>query len=233
MIKETITVDGINIIVCKKKIKNMYLRVGVNGVVQISAPLSMPKKNIIDFAEKKKDWIIKKRENALKNPPEPLLRYISGETHYLWGEKYTLKLISKDVSKSVICDNDEKIIYLPVNLTSTIKDREKDLNEFYRAQIKGVIPNLLDKCVEIVGREPKEWRVKNMKTRWGTCNVNQKRIWLNLQLAKKDLICLEYVIIHELTHLYEANHGPRFKNYMDNFCPNWREIKDLLNRYNY
>lgn len=190
----------------------------------------MPQKNIIDFAKNRMDWIIKKRENIIKNPPEPYLRYVSGEIHHLWGKEYTLKLYSKDLINDVIVDDEKDVIYLPVKTRTTRDEREKVFIEFYRKEIKKAIPSLLEKCVDIVGRAPSEWRVKNMKTRWGSCNVYDKRIWLNLQLAKKDPICLEYVIIHELTHLYEANHGPRFKNYMDNFCPNWREIKKLVNK---
>ncbi len=231
MIKETIEIDGIKIYIEKKKIKNMYLRILPKGIVKVSAPISIPQKNIINFVNSKIEWIIKKREDMIKNPPEPYLRYISGETHYLWGNKYTLKLYSRDVSKEVIIDDDKHLIYLPVERRSTIEERKKILIEFYRDEIKKAIPLILDNCISIVGRAPSEWRVKNMKTRWGSCNVNKKRIWLNLQLAKKPQICLEYVIIHELTHLYEANHGTRFKNCMDNFCPNWREIKKLLNKY--
>ncbi|MDO5850525.1 MAG: SprT family zinc-dependent metalloprotease [Methanobacteriaceae archaeon] len=236
MIRETIEINGITIYIEKKKIKNMYIRVLPNGFVKISAPLSLPQKNIIDFANSKMDWIIEKRENAIKNPPEYYLRYVTGETHYIWGKGYTLQLCTKEFSKKVYIDYEENIIYLPVegvaieNSLEGIEAREKTLIEFYRKEIKKAIPPVLDKCIAIVGRSPNEWRVKNMKTRWGSCNVYQKRIWLNLQLAKKDPICLEYVIIHELTHLYEANHGVRFKNYMDNFCPNWREIKKLLNK---
>lgn len=234
MIEETIEIEGIPIIIERKKIKNMYLRVFYpNGITKISAPVHLPKENIINFAEKKISWVIRKREEMLKNPPEPLLRYVSGEIHYLWGKKYTLQWCSEDFSKNVTIDNKNNIIFLPIKTQNTLEKREKTLIEFYRAEIKKVIPELLEECVDIVGREPNEWRVKNMKTRWGTCNVNKKRIWLNLQLAKKPPICLKYVLIHELTHLYEANHGPRFKNYMDNFCPKWREIKKLLNQTNY
>ncbi len=235
MIRETIELNGITIYIEKKKMKNMYIRVLPNGLVKISAPLSIPQKNIIDFANSKMDWIIKKREKAIKNPPEYYLRYVNGEIHHLWGKEYTLQLCAKEFSKEVYVDYEENIIYLPVEGVAVMNSiegreaREKTLIEFYRKEIKKAIPPVLEKCIAIVGRSPKEWRVKNMKTRWGSCNILDKRIWLNLQLAKKPPICLEHVIIHELTHLYEANHGPRFKNYMDNFEPNWREVEKILN----
>ena len=68
-----------------------------------------------------------------------------------------------------------------------------------------------------------------MKTRWGTCNVKEGRIWLNLQLAKKPPECLEYVIIHELTHLLEPGHNQRFYQLMDRFLPDWRRVHQELN----
>ena len=127
----------------------------------------------------------------------------------------------------------KKTIYLPVDKDSKIKKREKLILEFYRKEIKNEIEILLDECVKTVGKKPDEWRVKNMKTRWGTCNVKDKRIWLNLQLAKTPKECLRYVIIHELTHLYIANHGKEFQNLMDKFYPNWKEIKEILKNNKY
>lgn len=108
--------------------------------------------------------------------------------------------------------------------------RENVLNEWYREQMKQAVPNVLQKCENITGVQAKEWYVKNMRTKWGTCNIEKKRIWLNLQLVKKTPECLEYVIIHELVHLLERNHNERFCDYMDRFCPNWRIIKENLNQ---
>ena len=90
--------------------------------------------------------------------------------------------------------------------------------------MKKAIPEVLDKCTRIVGRKPTDVTVRKMKN-WGNCRYQDKRITLNLKLAMKDKICLEYVLIHELTHLIEFNHGKNFKKLMDKFCPNWRKIK--------
>lgn len=69
-----------------------------------------------------------------------------------------------------------------------------------------------------------------MKTRWGSCNTQAKRIWLSVELAKKSPKCLEYVLVHELVHLFERNHNARFKAYMDAFLPDWRDRRALLNQ---
>ena len=231
----TIKIEDIEILVEKKKIKHMYLKVDKNGKVKISAPHSIRKEEIIYFCESKLDWIKLKQIEILKNNHSrkiKKLKYINGETLYLWGKQYTLQLIEKNKNyKKAFAD--KKTIYLPVDTDSKIKKREKLILEFYRKEIKNEIEILLDECVKTVGKKPEEWRVKNMKTRWGTCNVKDKRIWLNLQLAKTPKECLRYVIIHELTHLYIANHGKEFQNLMDKFYPNWKEIKEILKNNKY
>lgn len=118
-------------------------------------------------------------------------------------------------------------MYAPQNSTS--EQRKHLLDEFYRSCLKTAISPLMEQYVRIVGKAPVEWRIRNMKTRWGTCNVRDKRIWLSLNLAKKEPRCLEYVIAHELTHLHEPNHSKAFWARMDRYYPAWREIRKLLN----
>ena len=120
-------------------------------------------------------------------------------------------------------------ILLRVPKNSTTEERWKLLEEFYRTQLKAAIPSIMEKYSAIVGKVPAEWRIRNMKTKWGTCNVVDKRIWLALNLAKKDPQCLEYVIAHELTHLHEPNHGKAFWARMDLYFPEWREVRKRLN----
>ena len=228
MTKETITIEGISIILYRKNIKNMYLRVlPPNGEVKVSAPLFISDNDIANFIKSKKEWILKKQKQILENDIKLPLKYNNGETHYVWGKEYTLQLISNETIKQVIVDENKHIIYLPIPKRSTIEKRKKILDEYYRLQMKIAIPPVLDKCTKIVGKTPKEVKIRKMKN-WGNCNQN-KRITLNLNLAKKDPICLEYVMIHELCHLIEFNHGKNFKKLMDRFCPNWKEIKKILN----
>lgn len=144
--------------------------------------------------------------------------------HLLWGNEYTLQLVSKNDLKKSVVDYDNSIIYLPVPARSKKETRQKLLNELYREELKKAIPPVLDKCSAIVGKRPSEVKIRNMKN-WGNCRWQDKRITLNLNLAKKDPICLEYVMIHELCHLIEFNHSKKFKKLMDIYCPNWKEIK--------
>lgn len=229
MTKEILTVENLTITLERKNIKNMYLRVlPPNGDVRVSAPLFVSDENIVNFIKSKKDWILKKQKYILKNGIKTPLKYISGEKHYLWGEEYTLQLIKNDSAKDVLIDKDKSILYLPVPKRSTVAKRMKILDEFYRNQMKMAIPPILDRCTEIVGKSPSEVKIRKMKN-WGNCRYRDKRITLNLNLAKKDPICLEYVMIHELCHLIEFNHGKKFKKLMDKYCPEWKKIKKILN----
>ena len=223
MSKKEVIIDGILIFLERKNIKHMYLKIKPpKGDVHISAPIHMSDKNIIDFVKSKREWIISKQNYINDNNIKAPLNYIDGEEHPLWGEKYKLKLTS---ANKILIDKKQPVIYLPHK--NTIDKRKKLLDELYRSELKKALPKTLDKCTKIVGRKPADITVRKMKN-WGNCK-RDGRITLNLNLAKKPRICLEYVLIHELCHLIEFNHSKNFKMLMDKFCPNWREIKKILN----
>ena len=218
-------VNGIEINVTRKNIKNMYLRVKApNGSVNVSAPKFVSDDEIYNFVASKMDWILKKREEIANTDYIPKLKYVNGEKHFLWGEEYTLQLIENNVKHAFVKDN---TIYLPVSKRSKIQIRQKSMEDFYRMELNKEIPEIYDKCVNKVGKEPTEVKIRKMKN-WGNCRKNGV-ITLNLNLAKKPKICLKYVFIHELCHLIEFNHSKKFKKLMDNNCPNWAEIKKILN----
>ncbi len=218
-------INGINVIVQRKNIKNMYLRViPPEGNVKISAPYFVSDDEIIEFVNSKMDWIMDKRLKIENNEYIPDLKYVNGEKHLLWGEDYTLQLIANNIKTAFVNEN---TLYLPVSKRSKIKNRQKTLEDFYRAELKKELDNIYDKCTSVVGRKPEDIKIRKMKN-WGNCKKN-KVITLNLNLARKPKICLEYVLIHELCHLIEFNHSKNFKMLMDKNCPNWREIKKILN----
>ena len=229
MARETLTIENITFTLERKNIKNMYLRIlPPDGEVRVSAPEFLSDDEIFGFVKSRKDWILKKQNYIEENNIKAPLKYDNGEKHYLWGGQYTLQLIKNDTVKHVLIDETKSVLYLPVPKRSTIEKRKKILDEFYRSQMQMAIPSVLDKCTKIVGKKPSEMKIRNMKN-WGNCRYQDKRITLNLNLAKKDPECLEYVMIHELCHLIEFNHGKEFKKLMDEFCPNWKEIKKRLN----
>ena len=228
MTKEQMKIEDITIILERKNIKNMYLRVlPPNGEVKVSAPLFISDNDIIDFIKSRREWILKKQQLILDKNIKAPDKYQNGETHYLWGKPYTLQLMKNTSVKQVLIDDAKSTMYLPVPPRSTIKKREKILMDFYRNELKKEIPLVLDKCTKIVGKRPAEVSVRKMKN-WGNCKKDG-RITLNLKRATKDPLCLKYVMIHELCHLIEFNHGKKFKKLMDEFCPDWKEIKKRLN----
>ena len=219
-------IENITVTVEKKNIKHMYMRIlPPNGDVKISAPSHISDREIIDFVKSKKDWILKKQKYIIENDIAAPYKYKKKKKHPLWGKEYELHLISNVNVKNAFVMDDK--IYLPIPKRSTIEKRKNILDELYRAELKKAIPGVLDKCSKIVGRTPTDITVRKMKN-WGNCKQNGK-ITLNLNLAKKDMECLEYVMIHELCHLIEFNHGKEFKRLMDKFCPNWKKIKKRLN----
>jgi predicted metal-dependent hydrolase len=219
---------GIPLTIEKKKIKNIYLKVlPPNGKVVVSAPKRLSQRAIEEFVITKRDWIREKRKKYENSPMQEELQYKTGEQISFLGKKYYLEVMERSGSKKIVLTEDKIQMYIKEGCTK--EQREQCLNEWYRKQLKLRIPELIEKWEPVMKVQVKEWNVKNMKTRWGTCNIAAQRIWLNLQLAKSKPECLEYVVVHEMAHLLERNHNERFYGYMDLFLPEWRKIRKELN----
>lgn len=220
-------VSGYKVHIKKKKIKNMYLRVlPPDGQIHISAPLKMSDSYIENFIMQKNTWLVE-MQNQFKNKPIYMKnKYIDGEEILLWGKKYILQ-ISFDSKNNVIINNDKVILSIKENSSS--EKKEAIVNKWYRDILKKAIPKILEKCQNTCGVKCYEWRIKDMKTKWGTCNIPKRRIWINLQLAKYPPECLEYIITHELVHFYVRKHDSSFKKLMDTYCPDWRIRDKVLN----
>jgi predicted metal-dependent hydrolase len=153
---------------------------------------------------------------------------VTGESHYLWGHRYRLEVIERHGKHDITIKNNQKLL-LTVSPDTTRTNRELVLNEYYRTALKQRIPGLIAKWEPIIGREVAEWGIKKMKTKWGSCTISQRRIWLNLELAKKPPECLEYILVHEMVHLLERHHNDNFRAHMDTFMPQWHFHRDVLN----
>ena len=219
---------GIPVEIEKKKMKNMYIRVdSKTAVVKVSIPNSVSYAQAEEFVERNIEWVTKTRAEAIKNACFEPTEYNSGECILLWGKKYKIDYIPSYCDKGIYTRDDRLIIYAPRNYTAT--DRKKMVEKWLRNELINAIDRMKKECCEIARTEPEEWHIRDMRTKWGTCNYVDRRIWISLALVHKDIECLKYVMLHELTHLYVPNHGPEFKAYMDDFCPNWRIIKKKLN----
>jgi len=225
-----INVNNIVIYVVRKDIKNLHLSVyPPSGRVRIAAPTKVDDEAVRLFAISKMSWIKKNQAKYINQQRQPERKYVSGESHYFRGQRYLLNIINHTGYPRIAIRN-KKFIDLYVKADYTQEQRENVMTNWYRKNLKEQTPALIEKWQKIVGVEVVQWEVKKMKTKWGTCNREAKRIWLNLELAKKPEHCLEYIIVHEMVHFLERNHTERFVGYMDKFLPNWRSLKDELNR---
>lgn len=230
---KNILINDIEIEVTKKKIKNVHLSVHPPaGRVRLSAPEHMDEEAIRLFVISKLSWIKKHQKRFLTQERQPIREFLSGESHYFMGTRYLLNVIESSEEQRVELRN-KKYMDLYVKPGHTMQKRESIVREWYRGELRKLIPDYVRKWESIMDVSVNEWRIKLMKTRWGTCNIQAKRIWLNLELAKKNPRCLEYVVVHEMVHLFERRHNDRFKAYMNKFMPNWRSLRDELNEMSY
>lgn len=224
-----INVGNLEIEVTQKNINNLRLSVSApNGRIRVSLPLRMTDDAVRRFVLSKLAWIHKQQLKFQVREPQLLKSYFSGEVHFLNGKPYSLNvIIIKGTPKVEIRNSTD--IDLFVREGSTMDQREKVMKEWYRTRLKEQIPPLIEHWQPVIGVKVDDWGVKLMKTRWGTCNISKKRIWLNLELAKKTNECVEYIVVHEMVHLLEQYHNHHFKGLMDKFLPKWRDYKAELN----
>ncbi len=227
--QNNIQVCNLNVETIKKDIKNIHLGVyPPNGRVSVAAPLNTTDESIRLLIISKIHWIRKQQLKFNKQVRQTKREYVSGESHYLFGKRYLLNVHSIE-NKPRIEIKRNKVIDLYVNYNADSEQKEKLVERFYRTEIKKQIPELVEKWQNIIGVNINEIKIKKMKTKWGTCNAKDKRIWLNLELAKKPLHCMEYVLAHEMTHFLEKNHNNQFKSLINSYFPQWEQYKNELN----
>ncbi len=219
-------ISGFQIEINRKKIKNLYLSVLKDGKIRLSVPNRVPDSVIEQFVISKSEWIVEKQKQISERIDKPVHKFADGENLFVFGEEHRL-CVKGGSRDGVICENGKIILTLKNN--ADLKKREEIINKYYREILKIKIDEYLPKWEEITQLYSDSWQIKNMKTRWGTCNISTKKIWLNLQLAKFPIECLEYVILHELAHLAVSNHGPEFCTILDKFMPDWRGVRKRLN----
>ncbi|GGI77978.1 M48 family metallopeptidase [Legionella impletisoli] len=218
--------NDISVEIIRKPIKHIYIRIDSNGFVKLSAPIGCTEHYIKRFVSSRQDWI-RKHTRALKSRSEaPSFMYVSGEHHLYLGNSYPISIQSAMGKNKIILS--PPLLHFFVKENTTKATMEKMINAWYRSELKKILPTLIAKWEPILGVKVKEWGIKRMKTRWGTCNPHAERIWLNLSLIKKPIRCLEYVVVHEMVHLLEASHNKRFYALMDQFLPEWQSIRREL-----
>ena len=226
----TIEVSGIQVEVIRKPIKNLHLSVHPpEGRVRVSAPTRTDDEAVRLAVVSKLRWIHRHQQAFADQPRQSPRELVGGESHYFLGRRYRLRVQENNGPNTITLKGNTEMI-LHVRPGTDREKRRQILNDWYRGYMKSTIPGLIEKWQPVIDVQVDDWGVKKMKTRWGSCNIRDRRVWLNLELAKKPPHCLEYVLVHEMVHLLERHHNERFKAFMDQFMPQWRMYQDELNQ---
>lgn len=226
---EDIFIGGIEVQVNRKAIKNLHLSVlPPHGRVRLSVPHGTSEQAIRLAIINKLVWIKQQQTDFAAQPRQSSREMVSGESHYLWGKRYRLSIVDT-TGKHAVTEKGVTKLELAVTKNTSVDNRLKLLNGFYRMRMQESIAKLLPHWQIKLGVESNDIGIKKMKTKWGSCNIQAKRLWLNLELAKKPAECMEYILVHELVHLIERHHNDRFRTIMDKNMSDWRERRNLLN----
>lgn len=224
-----IDVSGIAVEIRRKAIKNLH--VGVyppDGKVRVAVPQHLDDEAVRLAIVSRLSWIRRQRQGFARQARQSAREMITGESHYFWGRRYRLNVVERP-GKSHVRVVNNSALELQVRPDTERAMLQQALDGWYRHQIKARIPELLAVWEPVLGVDVADCRIRRMKTRWGSCNIEARRIWLNLELAKKSPRCLEYIVVHEMVHLLERQHTDRFRTLMDQCMPDWRLRKDELN----
>lgn len=219
----------ISVEVARKEIKNVHLSVyPPEGRVRIAAPRLMKLNTIRVFAIAKLDWIRKQQRKLRAQARETPRDFVDRESHYVWGRRCLLRIEEASGPARMRLRGNRIVLSAP--LGTTAEQRAKLIDSWYRRELRATAAPMIATWEKRLNVSVDRFFVQRMKTRWGSCNAEAKNIRLNLELVKKPAQCLEYVIIHEMIHFKVRHHNARFIRLLDEHLPQWREIRDELNR---
>ncbi|TQF73346.1 M48 family metallopeptidase [Rhodococcus spelaei] len=224
-----LTIRGIDIDVIYKDIKNLHIGVYPPlGRVRVAAPQRLDDDQVRLAVIQRLSWIKRQRDKLRSVERQSKREMVTGESHYVWGVRRRLKVVERPGRAHFEIDGERLVLYVPAD-TSAEKRRDY-LDKWYRDQLRRAIPELITRWERALNTTVPKWTIRRMKTKWGSCNRESRHIWFNAELAKKHPDCLEYIVVHEMTHYFERNHGERFTSLMDKYLPDWRSRRDQLNR---
>lgn len=222
-----INISDIEIDVVKKDIKNIHIGVyPPYGRVRVASPLNTKDENIRLAVISRLSWIKKQKENFENQPRQSVREMVNAESHYFFGHRYLLEVIYRNGKHEIIKQHSKLELYVRKNTTH--ENKLLVLNEWYRSELKKELEKLVAKWEKKIGVKLNRWEVKKMKTKWGSCNIESKNIWFNLELAKVPVECIEYIVLHEMVHLLERHHNERFKELLGSYLSDWESRKKLL-----
>jgi predicted metal-dependent hydrolase len=227
--QSVLTIRGLKVDVARKDIKNLHLGVyPPNGRVRVAAPLNVSDDAVRLAVIGKLAWIRRQRQKFIEQHRQTEREAVTGESHYVFGRRYRLNVVDTEGRQQVVLRTKTRK-ELHVRAGATADQRLAVLERWYRRQLRETLEPILTEWQATIGVTPKFWGIKRMKTKWGACNAEDRRIWLNSELAKKPIGCIEYIVVHELVHLLEPSHNAKFIELMDRFLSDWRSRRDHLN----
>lgn len=226
-----VEVANISVEVEWKNIKNVHLTIyPPNARVHVSAPIGMTEEAVRLFLITKIPWINQRVSQILDQSRQTSREYVSGENHYFKGHRYRLKVLYHNAPAKVEIQGNE-YIKLYVREGATEERRAEVLREWYRSELKLMLHPLITKWEKLLEVSVNKWEVKQMKTLWGSCNHRTRNIIFNLELIKKPLPCIEYIVVHELLHIRVRLHNEEYTELLNCYFPKWRNLKAELNEF--
>lgn len=226
---ESLDIAGLRVELVRKSIKNLHLGVyPPDGRVRVAAPPTVSDEAVRLAVITRMGWINRQRDKFLRQARQSERKYVSGETHFHLGQRYRVRLIEQPGASHVRLTSDRRL-ELIVPKDRGREFRERVVQRWQRELLRERGQTLTIEWAARLGVEPPAIGIKRMKTKWGACNPAANRIWLNLELVKKPPECVSYLVLHEITHLIERNHGDAFVAFLDRHMPNWRTYRDELN----
>jgi predicted metal-dependent hydrolase len=223
-----LNVAGIDVDVVYKRIKNLHIGVyPPMGRVRVAAPEALDDDQIRLAIVHRLPWIRRQREQLQAAERQSIREMVTGESHFAWGVRHRLKVIERPGKTHVEVEGTRLLLYVPAAVG--VEKRREALDNWYREQLREALPDCIAHWEVKLGLSVPKWSIRHMKTKWGSCNRESRHIWFNQELAKKHPECLEYIVVHEMTHYLERGHGERFTMLMDKHMPAWRGVRDLLN----
>ena len=222
--KEKVLVQGKEIFFVKRKMKSIKLSVKESGEIVVSYPNGVPKKTVLGFVESKMDWV----ENVLSQKQNTCKKDFSqGAKVFVLGQEYTVRHIESDKPKAKIV-GDEFVFWVRQN------ESQENLNKLFlsvcKKELKKLLPQYFEKWSCVTGLKVNGFSVRDMATRWGSCNTKKQTISINVHIAGKPLVCLDYLVLHEIAHIKEPSHNQNFKNFLSKYMPNWKNIRKILKK---
>lgn len=230
MSTELIEIAGLSVELVRKPIKNLHIGVyPPTGRVRVAAPPAVSEDAVRVAVVTRLGWIKQKKLEFEGQARQSERQYVSGETHFVFGKPLRLLVKQTATRRCVIQPDTSDRLTMAVPAGSTIDQKAQWMSAWYRAQLRERAAPRIVKWSKRLGVPAPQWGIKLMKTKWGSCNPNKGLVWLNLDLAKKPLPTLDYVILHEMAHFLSPRHDEIFVAVLDRNMPGWRQIRADLN----